>query len=417
VRAVIHIGSERLRRMVSHLWPPDGTWHYGVSKRDLRLDLLRGFAVIAMIADHIGGEHSWLYAITGGDAFFVSAAEVFVFISGLLMGSIYAGVIARQGLGAALMKSLHRAWTLYLLTVSLALTLVVLSTQLGLGWGPETLDSTWSDLIISIMTLQRTFYLTDILLLYTLLVLAAVPVLVLLVHARTVHVLAGTWGLWILWQLAPQHAQFPWTIVDNSVFNFPAWQALFITAMAIGYHRQRLEQLAGWVSERLVLVISGAFVPTAIALHVGLLLPSLSPEAGSIDLLFSKVDLRIGRLLVFAGFFTFAFTLVTVAWVPIRRGLGWLLLPLGQEALSAYILHLFVVVLAMKVRPLLFESVSATSTENTVFQLAGIAFIWALIRLWPMALPQLRAGLARATTLMVSRRAYLYPLSQPGREL
>jgi hypothetical protein len=387
-----------------------------VSKRDLRLDLLRGFAVIAMIADHIGGQHSWLYAITGGDAFFISAAEVFVFISGLLMGIIYAGVIAREGLGAALMKSLHRAWTLYLLTVSLALTLVVLSTQLGLGWGPGTLDTTWSDLIISVMTLHRTFYLTDILLLYTLLVLAAVPVLVLLVHARTVHVLAGTWGLWMLWQLAPQHAQFPWTIVDNSVFNFPAWQALFVTAMVVGYHRPRVERLAGLVSERLVLGISGAFVLTAITLHVGLLLPSVSLQAVSTDLLFSKVDLRIGRLLVFAGFFTFAFTLVTVAWVPIRRVLGWLLLPLGQEALSAYILHLFVVVLAMAVRPLLFDGMSATSTQNTALQMAGIAFIWALIRLWPVASPQLRAGLGRATTLMVSGRTYLYLPSQPGRE-
>ena len=126
-----------------------------------------------MVADHIGGEHSWLYAITGGDTFFFSAAEVFVFISGLLMGIIYAGVIARQGLGAALMKSLQRAWSLYLMTMSLTLTLMVLSTQVNLGWGPGAADASWFDLIISVLTLHRTFYLTDILLLYTLLVLAA----------------------------------------------------------------------------------------------------------------------------------------------------------------------------------------------------------------------------------------------------
>ena len=137
----------------------------------------------------------------------------------------------------------------------------------------------WSDLIISVLTLHRTFYLTDILLLYTLLVLAAVPVLVLLVHARTTYVLAGSWGLWLLWQLAPQHAQFPWSIADNSVFNFPAWQALFVTAMAMGYHRQRLEQHLAGVSERMVLGISGAFVAIVIAVHVGLLLPSLGSHA------------------------------------------------------------------------------------------------------------------------------------------
>jgi OpgC protein len=136
-----------------------------------------------------------------------------------------------------------------------------------------------------------------------------------------------------------------------------------------------------------------------------------------IESLFSKVDLRIGRLVVFAGFFTFAFALATLAWAPIRRAFGWLLLPLGQEALSAYILHLFVVVLAVKIRPLVFETISGTPLGNTLFQMAGITFIWAVIRLQPMVLPQLRTGLARATTLLAAGRAYLYLLGQPSREL
>jgi hypothetical protein len=416
VRSMMHYGNERLRLMISRLWPTKA-WRYRGGKRDLRLDLLRGFAVIAMVADHVGGEHSWLYAITGGDRFFVSAAEVFVFISGLLMGIIYGGVVARQGLGAALMKSLQRTWTLYLMTVSLTLTLMALSTQLALGWGPGTPDGKWSDLIVSVLTLHRTFYLTDILLLYTLLVCAAVPVLVLLVHARVTYVLAGSWGLWMLWQLAPQHAQVPWSIADNSVFNFAAWQALFVTAMALGYHRQRLEQHLAWVSERVVLGISGAFVAAVIAVHLGFLLPlSVSPVM-VVDQLFGKVDLRIGRVLVFAGFFTFALAFVTLSWMPIRRALGWLLLPLGQDALGAYILHLFVVALAMKVRPLVFGTLPATAAQNTLLQMVAIAFIWTAIRLRPMALTQLRTWLARATALLAEGRAYLYLHGQPGRDL
>ena len=411
-----HHGNARLRLLISHLWPTP-VWRYRGDKRDLRLDLLRGFAVIVMIADHIGGERSWLYAITGGDAFFVSGAEVFVFISGLLMGIISAGVIARQGLGAALMKSLQRAWTLYLMTVSLTLTLMALSTQLGLGWGPWMSDTTWSEVILSVLTLHRTFFLTDILLLYTLLVLAAVPVLVLLAHARAPSVLAVSWGLWLLWQLAPQHAQIPWSIIDNSAFNFPAWQPLFVSAMAIGYHRQRLEQHLAWVSGRMVLGVSGTFVASAITLYIVLLLPSSAPYAMLVEPFFDKIDFRIGRLLVFSGFFAFAFTLLTLAWMPIRRALGWLLLPLGQQALSAYILHLFVVALASKLRPVLFANLPATATENTWLQLAGIAFIWTAIILQPIALAQLRAACARAAMLLAAGRAYLYLPSQPSRDL
>lgn len=287
MRSLIHNGTEYLKMIVPGLWSAR-SWHYSGGKRDLRLDLLRGFAVIAMVADHIGGERSWLYAITGGDAFFVSAAEVFVFISGLLMGMIYAGVIARQGLGAALIKNLQRAWTLYLMSVTLTLTFMILSTQLGLGWDSEMTGAIWSDLLVSVLTLHRTFYLTDILLLYTLLVMAAVPVLVLLVHTQTTLVLAGSWGLWMLWQLVPQHAQFPWSIVGNSVFNFPAWQALFVTAIVIGYHRQRLEQHLARVSGYLVLGISGTFVAAVIGVYVVVFLASSSPMGRSSSISLAK---------------------------------------------------------------------------------------------------------------------------------
>jgi hypothetical protein len=64
-----------------------------------------------------------------------------------------------------------------------------------------------------------------------------------------------------------------------------------------------------------------------------------------------------------------------------------------------------------------FETTPATPLENTLFQLTGIAFIWAAISLRTMALGQLRAGLARATALLAAGRVYLYPLGQPSRDL
>jgi hypothetical protein len=394
-----------------------GSWRYEAGKRDLRLDLLRGFAVVAMVADHIGGERSWLYALTGGDAFFVSAAEVFVFISGLLLGIISAGVVVRHGLDVALMRSLQRTWTLYLLTVTLTLSFIALSVQLDLGWGQAVTSASWTDLIVSVMTLHRTYYLTDILLLYTLLVLAAVPVLVLLAQGHTRLVLAASWGLWTLWQLAPQHAQFPWAIADNSVFNFPAWQVLFVTAMAMGYHRRQLEEYVTRVSERLLLVLSGTVVAAAIVVYISFLQAPTPPHAWLVDQLFGKVDLRVGRLLVFASFFTFAISLLTLTWRPICRTLGWLLLPLGQDALSAYILHLFVVALAVKMRPTLLGIGSDNPMHNTLFQLAGITFIWTAIMVRPMLTAILHTWLARVAALLAAGRAHPSLPGYLGRDL
>src|SRR5579859_2269688 len=58
-------------------------WTYAPEAgRDLRIDLLRGLAVLAMVIDHIAGP-SKLYLITGGNHFYTSAAEGFIFLSGL----------------------------------------------------------------------------------------------------------------------------------------------------------------------------------------------------------------------------------------------------------------------------------------------------------------------------------------------
>src|SRR5713226_7817650 len=91
-----------------------------VSKRDLRVDLLRGFCIFAMVVDHFGGD-SWLYAITGGNRFYVSAAEGFIFISGFVMGQAYRTKRDRAGLSAAMTEALRRARTLYVATVVLTL--------------------------------------------------------------------------------------------------------------------------------------------------------------------------------------------------------------------------------------------------------------------------------------------------------
>src|SRR5512137_1692633 len=126
--------------------------------RDLRIDLLRGFFVVAMIIDHVRGP-SPLYLLTGGNRFFVSAAEGFILTSGLMAGLVYRRVVARDGLLAAVRKVWARAVTLYLVTIAITLLLLPISEMLGLPWA-EGLDMTHSvDLVVSVLTLHQTYYL------------------------------------------------------------------------------------------------------------------------------------------------------------------------------------------------------------------------------------------------------------------
>ena len=56
--------------------------------RDVRLDLLRGFALFAMAINHVGFHNSIYHTVSGRSEFLINAAEGFFFISGMTLGFI-----------------------------------------------------------------------------------------------------------------------------------------------------------------------------------------------------------------------------------------------------------------------------------------------------------------------------------------
>ncbi len=73
--------------------------HSFVVERDLRLDLLRGLGLWMIFLDHIPDDVvAWLTLRNYG---FSDAAEFFVFISGYLLGFIYAPIVAGGQFAAA----------------------------------------------------------------------------------------------------------------------------------------------------------------------------------------------------------------------------------------------------------------------------------------------------------------------------
>lgn len=383
-------------------------WLYHGTKRDLRYDFMRGCAVMAMTVDHIGGDKSLLYYLTGANNFFISAAEVFVFISGLVFGIVEVSLIVRQGIDAALTKALRRVGVLYAFTTSLTVAFALVSAAFQLKWAPKIPPGGELEWLVSILTLHRAFYLTDVLLLYVLLVLLSAPALLLLQQGYTWLVLAGSWGLWALWQWSPQYAAFPWPIADNPVFNFPAWQLLFLSGLVIGYHRKAIgTHLKRRISVWGMLIISGGLFAGLLALHVSGLAPLTALTGMSSDTLraylFDKDHTQIGRVIAFAVVMTFAFCLLTVVWQPLERTVGWLILPLGSHALGAYITHLFVVAVFLKVESL-FPHIGDDlwgTLLTTLIQVAGIGVIWVVIALQPAFATltgQVRGGAATPAT-------------------
>lgn len=361
-------------------------WRYALKgQRDLRLDCLRGFAVFAMIVDHLGSS-SWLHPVTGGNHFFVSAAEGFVFISGLLVGIIYGDLVRQQGLWAATRKALARAWCLYKLTVPLSLLFVWWVFAANLPYASWYSIDDPRQLVWDVLTLRRTFVFVDIPLLYTMLLLAAPIALALMSRGQTKIVLVASGLLWLAYQIFPsQLQQWPWAIEGNWVFHIAAWQLVFVVAMAIGYHRKRLAALSAGLRTFSYLAVLTILLLALIALYTVdySQWPNLIPGMKTTELmswLFDKSSLGPGRLLAAAIVFQFAYLALTLLWRPLYAGLGWLFNPLGQNSLYSYTLHVFLICAFYTLTPYLPDYTAAEMTLNTVLQLLAVLLTWQMIR-------------------------------------
>src|SRR5512133_2994920 len=167
------------------------------SKRDLRLDFLRGLAVSAMVVDHVGGD-TFFTALSGGNKSIVSAAEAFVFLSGLVLGMVYGDRIRRSSPGEAIKGMLHRAATLYKASAGMALVFVglFLTTDLRL-WMNRTAGLGVDDpvqAVLGILTLHFSFHGSDVLVMYTVMLAVGPGVIYLLHRGRTALLLAGSFA-------------------------------------------------------------------------------------------------------------------------------------------------------------------------------------------------------------------------------
>jgi pimeloyl-ACP methyl ester carboxylesterase len=358
-------------------------WRYREeTKRDRRLDLLRGYCVVAMAVDHLGGVATPLWWFTGGNRFFVSAAEGFLFISGLVMGLVYRPLTERSGLRAATSKAVKRAAFLYVMTVAATLGFMWLSSRLGLPWASGV---DLRDAAPRVLLLLRTFYLTDVLMLYTFLVGVAPLAFWLMRHRLTPLLLGLSWSLWAYHQLVAP-IDMPWPSEEGAFFYIVAWQALFMTGLAIGWHRQELVPLRRFLFDWRTFAVSGALVALFVWFWrstwlIASVMPDVPDVSAWVTEAFAKWNLPPARMLACAAFFTFAFLLVHYLWRPIRDTLGRVLLPLGESALTAYVIHLVIVGLLTAYRSLPGRDI-AGGTRGFLFQLFGVFLLWVAVRVW-----------------------------------
>jgi len=191
-------------------WPQNAA----IGHRDLRIDWLRGLAMTCVIINHskLSSVLSWF----SYERFWtVTAAEVFVVLSGVVLGMVYARKLNRGDWRGVVRGLGYRALVLYFAFLAVTLSVLILALA-GVDirslsspdnplfnefLDPRSLDmAAWRDIAL----MRSGPWAFQIVGLYVWLVPAAIPCLFALRYSGWRSVLAVSWILYLWYQMAPQ---------------------------------------------------------------------------------------------------------------------------------------------------------------------------------------------------------------------
>jgi hypothetical protein len=317
------------------------------SKRIGAFDLLRGFFLLVVIIDHVELYPSGFDFITGRGQLWVSAAEGFFFLSGLLVGVVNRKKIAVD-VGLVFKKLWSRAALLYFCSITLTLFFTAWAIAHG---NPDSIKYAGAthlgwDTFRQTLELKYVYGWSDFLSYYVTFMVAA-PFIMYMLKRK-------------LWWLVIGLIAFIWL---NRGINFnQAWQVLFFGGMMAGYYWHNIQDVvAGWskrtrdITWRTVVWAAGITVMISylnlFALdnlhnHLDALTPWFATFIRNWDRIneaiwpfFNKFTLEPGRILMFLLWFSAAFLIINRYSSRMPKWITWTLNLLGQNSLYVYGTH------------------------------------------------------------------------------
>ncbi|MCK1966925.1 OpgC domain-containing protein [Franconibacter sp. IITDAS19] len=377
-------------------------WRYSLAdKRDLRIDFMRGIALVMMVVAHT--EVMSVFNIFTWERFgLTTGAEGFVILSGFMLG-----MLNRQRLQKAYLLTVswglwQRAWKIYQVNIIIILSIYLLShlpfintfevthftdRYSGTAWAlfPTTpqIKETWFNIVLY---LQIGPHQTQILGLYICLLLVSPLFLWLLIKRKAAWLLAGSLAVYCLWQRLPVRVT-----VSEFEFAFPllAWQFIYVIGMTCGWYKAELLSLArtppGKITVGVLVVIALAlafvaqnhtnpFMPPALLMHV------ISPADFNAfyHTWAAKNGLGPVRVLNDISLMVAVYLLLTYCWTPLWRAAGWFFIPLGQHSLYTFILHVYVVLAVSQV--VTFDLWREAWFTNTLVHAVALGVLWLMAK-------------------------------------
>lgn len=326
------------------------------------LDYLRGFFILVIVIDHIYRWPNLFQYVSGRGELWVSAAEGFVIISGLLVGYVRGRKNLTKPLEEVSRKLVSRGLMLYAWTIITAIILVFLSWTLAfkssIAYVPYSLFD-WSSLIRDTVTLSFSHTLTHFLYLYAVFLVLS-PILVLILRKKL-------WWIGILISVSLYWYGYV------SKIEWMQWQILFYLPAIIGFYLDGIIDTIRKIPKQIIWTAAGIGVITVI--WSALIALPMTPGTYHPPL-FEREPLAPARVaLAFVWFGVIGWLFAKgLRWI--KQFFGWLLLPFGTKSLTAYIIHgLPLMIISWLIAP------TSSFVINTLLAAVAILATWAIIKI------------------------------------
>lgn len=334
------------------------------------LDQLRGFFIVTIVIDHLSRYPTLFSFLSGNAQLWITAAEGFVSISGLLVGYVRGYKNRDLPLKEISSKLLRRAFLLYAWSIIASIVYVAIIWYIPLPGGAQDTPmpkGDWIEFLSELVTLRFTYVWVHFLTLYAIF-LAASPLAVWLFRRNKA---------WVVGVLSFALLTLGWMTKSEAL----QWQFLFFIPSIVGFYLHKI--LAWWHglkrSTKIAIAVTTVML-TAITITISALLTyyePLEPLGEPIkNIFYPKDSISLLRAATaFLWFTGYIFVFYSLRHV-IKKRLNWLLIPVGTRSLTAYILHgLALCIISF------FTIAGSNLWINTLLGIVAVMITWGLLKI------------------------------------
>lgn len=335
--------------------------------------------MFVIIIDHLLRSFNLWELFTGRGAQWVSAAEGFFFVSGIMIGMVRGRKMVERPIKEVFKRCWQRAGTLYLWSIGLTSLYCIIALHFtgSPGLKPGYFTGSAGHFLLKTLSLQFSYGWADFLTFYS------------------VYLFFAPFAIWALrnklWQLVLAGSLFAWVQTSGEMGG---WQIVFFSGVICGFYKDEIENFFLGFSIRTRRILATLiYLVTAVTLALSVFFTTLAEEYGrpgssgkllgfdvakardySIEVLrphFDKISMQPARLILFFIWFCALYILVKRFEASIVKYLGWFLLTLGQNSLYVYIISSL---------PLFFNKIIIPDGQpwyiNTLMGTALLAAVW-----------------------------------------